>query len=88
MTHFWDDQCLPFLSDFSIPFISYGEQSVFSESTETQSRLKVLGLFLDTLTIGLKICSFYIIPWKIVTPGGKVNFDSRGIFWTSLIEGL
>jgi len=28
----------------------------------------------------------YIIQCKIVTPGAGVNFDPRGIIWTTLVE--
>jgi len=30
----------------------------------------------------------YIIECKIVTPRGGVNFDPRGIIWTTLVEDL
>ena len=30
----------------------------------------------------------YIIQCKIVTPRGRVNFDPRGIIWTTLVEDL
>jgi len=30
----------------------------------------------------------YIIQCKIVTPQGGVNFDPRGIIWTTLVEDL
>ena len=30
----------------------------------------------------------YIIQCKIVTPKGGVNFDPRGIIWTTLVENL
>jgi len=30
----------------------------------------------------------YIIQSKFVTPGAGVNFDPRGIIWTTLVEDL